>query len=335
LAKTGTRFVLGALLVLAAAGAGGSPTRAQDAAHAQATARTQDNCLAAPAGKTPAGSHWHYRTDPVKQTKCWYLKSDAEAAQAATAADGADAAGGPPRPADPRPAARPAAAPPKTAADAANPAAHPRKPHQAARTAAKPQPTMQNPAAGQGGQGGAGWPDPQPQGASGPPQQAAQGGTAWPDPQQPQGAAANAPWPDPPGGGASSDPATTSATPETSAAQDAGTMNPPGPGETADAAQPPASTGGEISGRMIVALAVALAIVGILLRWLLGKFFTRRRRIAAERREPLWQTDDYVMPDALGRGGHPASDRIDPERLDAEAKQALRKLLRTLERSAA
>jgi hypothetical protein len=326
LAKTGTRFVLGALLVLAAAGTGGSPTSAQDAAHAQDTARTQDNCLAAPTGKTPAGSHWHYRTDPVKQTKCWYLKSDGEAAQAATAADGADAAGGPPRP---------AAAPPKAAADPANPAAHPRKPHQAARTAAKPQPAMQNPAAGQAGQGGAAWPDPQPQGANGPPQQATQGGAAWPDPQQPQGAAANAPWPDPPGGGASSDPATTSATPETSAAQDAGNMNPAGPGETADVAQSPASTGNEISGRMIVALAVALAIVGILLRWLLGKFFTRRRRIAAERREPLWETDDYVMPDALARGGHPASDRIDPERLDAEAKQALRKLLRTLERSAA
>jgi hypothetical protein len=131
LAKTGTRFVLGALLVLAAAGTGGSPTSAQDAAHAQDTARTQDNCLAAPTGKTPAGSHWHYRTDPVKQTKCWYLKSDGEAAQAATAADGADAAGGPPRP---------AAAPPKAAADPANPAAHPRKPHQAARTAAKAEP---------------------------------------------------------------------------------------------------------------------------------------------------------------------------------------------------
>jgi hypothetical protein len=42
------------------------------------------------------------------------------------------------------------------------------------------------------------------------------------------------------------------------------------------------------------------------------------------------------MPDALTRGGpHRAPDHIDPERLNAEAKLALRKLLRTLERSAA
>ena len=39
--------------------------------------RAEDTCLPAPAGKTPPGSHWHYRTDPVKQTKCWYLRSDA------------------------------------------------------------------------------------------------------------------------------------------------------------------------------------------------------------------------------------------------------------------
>jgi hypothetical protein len=327
LAKAGTRFVLRALLVLAAASTGGLPVHAQDTAHAQ----DKDNCLAAPAGKTPPGSHWHYRTDPVKQTKCWYLRSDGEAAQSPAAADGTEAAGGPPRP---------AAATPKAAADAGNAASRQHKPHQAAHAGAKsPAPATQNPAAPQSSQGAAQWPDPPQQATAGPPpQQAAQGGAAWPDPPQAPANAANAPWPDPPSTGAPTDPATTNATPDASNGQETGTVNPSGAAETAtDAPQSPAAGVGNLSGRGMLALVVAMACIvgGILMRWLLGKFFARRRKVAAERREPLWQTDEYVMPDALTRGVRNMPDHIDPERLDAEAKQALRKLLRTLERSAA
>lgn len=92
-----------------------------------------------------------------------------------------------------------------------------------------------------------------------------------------------------------------------------------------------------MSGRGMMALVVAIAFVagGVLMRWFLMRLFARRRKAAAERREPLWQTDDYVMPDALARGGNPMAGAIDPERLDAEAKLALRQLLRTLERNAA
>jgi hypothetical protein len=100
--------------------------------------------------------------------------------------------------------------------------------------------------------------------------------------------------------------------------------------------QPPPTSGSDVSGRTILALAVAIIFVAILMRWLLGRLFARRRKAAAERREPLWETDDYVMPDTLSRGGaRRPPDPIDPEQLDAEAKLALRKLLRTLERSAA
>ncbi len=336
LAKAGRRFALRALLVVAAAGMGGWLVCAQDTAQAQ----DKDNCLAAPAGKATPGSHWHYRTDAAKQTKCWYLKPDGEAAQSAAAADNADAAGGPPRP----------AAAPKVAADPNNPAAHSHKPHQATHAAKPPAGAAPNPAAsptampaGQApvGQNAGGWPDPPPQAAaSPPPPQAAQSGGAWPDPPQQQNAAANAPWPDPPSTGAPGDPGTTSATSDAAPAQDTGTSNANPNSATdapADTPQPTAAGVGNLSGRGMMALVVAIAFVagGVLMRWFLMRLFARRRKAAAERREPLWQTDDYVMPDALARGGNPMAGAIDPERLDAEAKLALRQLLRTLERNAA
>ncbi len=45
------------------------------------SARAGENCLAAPNAQSPPGSHWHYRTDPVKQSKCWYLRTDDQAIQ--------------------------------------------------------------------------------------------------------------------------------------------------------------------------------------------------------------------------------------------------------------
>src|SRR5579884_3513791 len=35
-------------------------------------ARAED-CLAAPNGPAPQGSHWYYRIDRAKQRKCWYV----------------------------------------------------------------------------------------------------------------------------------------------------------------------------------------------------------------------------------------------------------------------
>jgi hypothetical protein len=36
-------------------------------------ARAEEDCLAAPSGPPSPGSQWHYRTDHIKQRKCWHL----------------------------------------------------------------------------------------------------------------------------------------------------------------------------------------------------------------------------------------------------------------------
>jgi hypothetical protein len=314
MAKARALSILSALAVLTAGSMGGHAVRAED------------TCLPAPTGKTPPGSHWHYRTDPVKQTKCWYLRSDS--GQPAAATDGADAAGA---------AAKPAAAS-KPAPDAANSEPHQRKPHQGAHAAKPAQAGAQVP----------GQAAPPMQGAhtNGPPAGAPQGAAPWPDPQPQQGATGNVAWPEPPSAAppaamsAPQDPATANAPQEPPAAgQDTGSINANSASDAPapDANPPPAAQNSDVSGSTILALAIAMAFVGILMRWLVGKLFARRRKLAAERREPVWVTDEYVMPDALTRGARrpPAPGRVDPERLDDEVKQALRKLLRTLERSAA
>ena len=36
-------------------------------------AQAEEDCLAAPSGPPSPGSQWHYRTDHIKQRKCWHL----------------------------------------------------------------------------------------------------------------------------------------------------------------------------------------------------------------------------------------------------------------------
>jgi hypothetical protein len=59
------------------------PGEALNPAHA----RAETNCLSAPNGQAPQGSHWHYRLDRPKQRKCWYLRSQGSAHETATAAE--------------------------------------------------------------------------------------------------------------------------------------------------------------------------------------------------------------------------------------------------------
>lgn len=41
-------------------------------------AEASANCLSAPKGATPAGSHWYYRIDRVTKRQCWYLREEGE-----------------------------------------------------------------------------------------------------------------------------------------------------------------------------------------------------------------------------------------------------------------
>ncbi|KRR19988.1 hypothetical protein CQ13_08635 [Bradyrhizobium retamae] len=60
--------------------------RAQSAEQQVAEARTRasqaaaDNCLSAPKGATPSGSHWYYRIDRTTRRQCWYLREENEKA---------------------------------------------------------------------------------------------------------------------------------------------------------------------------------------------------------------------------------------------------------------
>ena len=73
-----------------------------------------DNCLTAPKGTTPAGSHWHYRLERGTKRQCWYLKDEndksaraapQEPRDSSPAAEAASAAADPVPP-PPRPAVR-------------------------------------------------------------------------------------------------------------------------------------------------------------------------------------------------------------------------------------
>src|SRR5271155_5639564 len=41
----------------------------------------EEDCLAAPSGRPPPGSQWHYRTDHVKQRKCWHMVGQGDEGQ--------------------------------------------------------------------------------------------------------------------------------------------------------------------------------------------------------------------------------------------------------------
>ena len=88
-----------------------------------------EDCLAAPKGASPAGQHWYYRIDRVKQRKCWYLHAPQRVArQTRSTAAVANAEIDHPAPAAPMPAAAapmPFAAPPIPIAAVPMPAADP------------------------------------------------------------------------------------------------------------------------------------------------------------------------------------------------------------------
>ena len=44
--------------------------------------RAEDDCLAAPNARAPQGSHWYFHNDPIKQRKCWHLRTADQVIQA-------------------------------------------------------------------------------------------------------------------------------------------------------------------------------------------------------------------------------------------------------------
>jgi hypothetical protein len=331
--------------------------RAQDAPAA-------DNCLAAPTGKAPQGSHWRYRTDPNSHSKCWHLQPDDAAqnagaqnagAQSPGAQDGATAA-----------AAAPATAAESTGQDAAHPprhTAHKRNGGQngtqtATPAAGQPAPQAASPPVPTGVQSG-GAQAGMPAGAQ-PPQQAAGGSSPWPDPPSPAASGgnpagnspANSPWPDPSRAQADTQQATGAAQPvagptsnvdaqqpmpaTAAGADQAGGSDAAADTPTATAAATPVSANGDAPVGLLLALAIAMLVAGLLLRRIVKTIFARRSDAGAARREPVLRTNragERTITLPVPDPHDPAPDWVD--RLDQDVREALRHLLRTLERQAA
>ena len=324
-----------------------------------------ENCLAAPNTLAPQGSHWYYRTDHVKQRKCWYLRTQGPAIQEQAAQEqpetGVTARSPTPNtapdqsgsePLELRPAEAPAAAlvakPTKgdmqDGAQASRPAgvgqaAWPEPPSPAgAGQVAWPQPPA--PAA----TGQAAWPEPpSPAGTSQvawpkPPSLAGPGQVAWPDP-PPAAGADKVAWPAPssPGGGvkgasgenAPKDRTTqTQEVPATGSISDKGARNDVG----ADKLVAKPNQSGSSVGLLLV-FAIGLILAGILVRWIVRMTLTRRPTVYLDRQEPVWATGN-ASQGTISATQHPALDWLDIDRLDDEVQEILPKLLRVLNRQA-
>ncbi len=55
-------------------------------------ARAADDCLTAPKGETPEGSHWYYRIERGTKRHCWYLRTEGETLSQTAAPDSAGSA---------------------------------------------------------------------------------------------------------------------------------------------------------------------------------------------------------------------------------------------------
>lgn len=260
--------------------------------------RAAENCLAAPNTQAPHGSHWHYRTDPVKQSKCWYLRTEVQAIQNP----------GDRQQPDPTVTAKLPAATSKTAPD-------------------------QSALAALGGnlmrgsiEGGA--------------QASRQPSTdivAWPDPPSSAGAAKVA-WPDPPspatgatlGAAAESTPVGSANQPQevpaTSAISDKAVAE--GPGAESQVAEPIQGAdfqSGMMPVGILLAVVIGLIIAGIFVRRMV-RTFARRRTVYPARQEPVRTTG------IASERTKPTFVVHDDDCLDDEVKDALRKLLRVLDR---
>jgi hypothetical protein len=281
------------------------------------SARAEEICLAAPNAPAPQGSHWYYRTDSIKQSKCWYLRAEGQAIETPIAQQPEAIA-----------AKRPAAAMPKTAPDQGAPVAKQLQSAQPAPAGDRLRQLSTKDAAQAGRQG--------------------RGGTVtWPDPPTPAGAD-NVVRPDPPSQTSSasqSAPAASipeeranqtqeepsrAANPDKDAGNDSGVARP--------AAEPTevAVSLSEMPAVLFWVLVIGLVIAGILVRRIVRMTFAQRRTVFPDRGEPVGATgivSECTKPKFVVH--YRAPGLVDNDPPNDEVKEALRKLLLVLDRRAA
>ena len=285
--------------------------------------RTEENCLAAPNAPAPQGSHWYYRTDFIKQSKCWYLRAEGQAIETPTAQQKPESIA----------AKRPAAAMPKTAPDQAAPEAKQLRPVQPAPAKLGDrlrQSSTQD--ASQAGHQGRGdtvtWPDP--------PTPAAADNVVRPDPPSqtsgvPQGATAES-IPEEERASQTQEEPATAANYDKDAGNDAGVAR--------QVAEPieVAVSHSEMPVGLFLAFVIGLLIAGIIVRRIVRMTFARRRTVFLDRREPVGTTSiasECAKPKFVAHYRDLTSDWVNNDRPNDEVKEALRKLLRVLDRQAA
>ena len=311
-------------------------------------ARAGDNCLAAPNMQPPQGSHWYYHTEPVKHSKCRYLRTEDQAVQKPTAQEkpGIDVSARRPaavssksasyqpklEPLDLRSIQRPSAA-------SGNRLATGNIQHraQASREAGAEkvgQPGPPPPA----GAANVPWPDP--------PSPASARNVPWTDPAPPVEAGKVA-WPDPPSpAGGIAHGATTENPPEErvnqthevpAAAPHSGKDAGDEPGVGGQVAMPneKAISQSEMPVAVLLTLAIVLMIAGMLLRRIISLTFARRRTADLDRGDAVRTSTaiESAMPKFLVRHDL-APNSVNNDHLDDEVKEALRKLLRVLDEQA-
>ena len=319
-----TTTVVAALIVLGYTSLGAAPAHAEE------------NCLAAPNAPAPSGSHWYYRTDRQKQTKCWHLGVIGEPAQVSNIS---------PTPQTSAAVPLPPLAPERTASQAAQTAdSPPPRPTAPDESAGAPTQLKNQNSEQTGRQAQAVSPSP----ALADPQPSTARTTPWPDPSSSIGAGTTV-WPDPPPIAAQPNVAASTAAASDPAREVPDTTQNSGSTNQA-AAKASAKPGhGKIAARDLIALAVGLAlavVAGLLVRWLVGMFvhliaalFARRRVRRLERQEPTWDAAvarEYSAPRlAAAQPGRKPRSVGNGYMHDDDVRNALRKLLQVLDQEAA
>ena len=312
------RFIPVVAILLMAVGGGSLTT---------GPARAEENCLSAPNAQPPEGSHWHYRTDPVKRSKCWYLRTDDQAIQK-------QAVQGQPGRAPLE--LRPFQAAPAASEDRPTTASIKHNTQVSRQTGAAEVPWRDPPTPA--GADKMAWPDP--------PAPTRADKVAWPDPAAPASADKVA-WPDPPSPAGDVTPeAVAESAPEEKAKQtqevpasatnsNKNARNEAGVDRQVAAPTQTADPQSEMPVGMLLALTIGLLITGMIVRRIVRMTFLRQRAVPADRREPVWSVpSERAISNVAAQHRDLAPGSLDNDRLDDEVKEALRKLLRVLDQQA-